>query len=501
MPSPTGPALLAPTATPPTDRTPRPARLTGALAAVSAAAIAVAGCSGAPSGTGGATTPPGATTSAGATPTTGSGTGSPAPTVTPTATATIPNDAVGRRLRWMVGQMNTDPVAGDVSTHFTDAFLAQVPPAQWLVMLGQLRAQAPWVVESVETDGSAGAAVLVAQGRRYRLTMTVADSGRIDGALLKEAAQGEPATDWAGVQRRATSAAPQTSILAAQVAADGTVQVVHRSGDQGLRPIASMFKLYVLAAVAEGVRAGRLTWDTPLTLTAADKTLPSGTLQERPDGSKVSVREAATLMIRISDNTAADLLMRTVGEPAVRAAAARAGHRHPAAITPFLTPKQMFWLAYGDSQAAVAAREAWQGGADGARRRELLAAVPMPGPGPSSIDPNSTHWRQGVEWFATPEEIVLAQLRLDELAGTPAGRPLREILTANGGIEVAGWTDQAFKGGSDAGVIALSFLAPAAAPGGRRQALVMIGTGDGPVDDETFVAATGDAARLLAADR
>lgn len=499
MRSPTGPSSALAAHGRCTARPLRAARLGGLLAAVCAAAIAVGGCSAATPGTpSGSAGPAGAATSTGAV----SPTGSPGagPAITPTATVTIPSDAVGRQLRWMVGQMNSDAVTADTSTRFTDAFLAQVPPAQWLLMLGQLRAQAPWVVESVETDGSTGAATLVARGRRYRLTMTVADSGRIDGALLKEAAQGQAATDWAGVERRAVSAAPQTSILAAQVAADGTLEVVHRSGDQGLRPIASMFKLYVLAAVAEQVRAGRLGWDTRLTLTAADKTLPSGTLQERPDGATISVREAAALMIRISDNTAADLLMRTVGEPAVRAAAARAGHRHPEAITPFLTPKQMFWLAYGNAEAAVAARGAWRS-ADVARRRELLAAVPMPGPGPEAIDPHSTHWRQGIEWFATPEEIVRAHLRLDELAGTTAGRPLREILTANGGVQVTGWKDQAFKGGSDAAVIALSFLAPAAAPGGRRQALVMIGTGDGPVDEETFVAATGDAARLLAEDR
>lgn len=464
-----------------------------ALTALTALTLTLAACStGDEPGSAPTPAPTGATGPAVVTPT--------GPVVTPTATATFPADAVGDQLRWMVGQMNTGQVDSDVSSRFSPTFLQQVPTAQWLVMLGQLRVQAPWVVESVTTDGAIGAADLIAQGRRYRLTMNLDQAGRIDGALLKEAARGEAATDWAGVEARAQLAAPQTSILAADVAADGTLSVVHRSGEQGLRPIASMFKLYVLAAVAEKVRGGALTWDTPLTLTADDKTLPSGTLQNRPDGTRLSVREAATQMIRVSDNTAAQLLMRTVGEPAVRAAAARAGHTHPEAIIPFLTPRQMFWLGYDDSQQAADARSRWQE-SDEATRRRLLASVPMNGPGPESFDRGSTHWQAGIEWFATPQEVVAAHLYLDRLAGENGLAPLREMLTANGGIPVQGWSQQAFKGGSDAGVIAMSFLAPAPAGGGPRQALVMIGTSDRPVDEETFIAATGDAARLLAQTR
>lgn len=484
--------------------------VTRAACVLTAATLALGACGG-DTGDGGdgadgpgspaATSSPNATGSPNAPQATGA-TGNPSPAqspVTPTATAGFPADAVGGQLRWMVGQMNSDTVQSDLTDRFSTTFLTEVPPAQWLVMLGQLRAQGPWVVEEVSTHDRTGAATLVSQGRRYRLTMTLDDAGRIDGALLNEAARGQAATDWAGVVTRAELAAPQVSILAADVAADGSLKVAHRSGDQWLRPIASMAKLYVLAAVTEAVRDGDLTWDTPLTLTAADKTLPSGTLQDRADGSTVSVREAADLMIRISDNTAADLLIRTVGEPQVRAAANRAGHRHPAGITPFLTPRQMFWLGYGDSEQAKAARSGWAA-ADEATRRRLLAAVPMDGPGPQNIDPNSAHWRSGIGWFATPAEVVAAQLYLDRLAGTPAGQPLRQILTTNGGIAVEGWSGQAFKGGSDSGVIALSFLAPATGSG-SRQALVMIGTGDKAVDEETFVAAAGDAARLLAAAR
>ena len=83
------------------------------------------------------------------------------------------------------------------------------------------------------------------------------------------------------------------------------------------RPLGSMFKLYVLGTVAERIRSGAFGWDTELTITPELKSLAGGQLQDRPDGSKVTVLEATRLMISISDNTATDLLIHKVGKKAV----------------------------------------------------------------------------------------------------------------------------------------------------------------------------------------
>ena len=54
-------------------------------------------------------------------------------------------------------------------------------------------------------------------------------------------------------------------------------------------------------------------------LTEADRSLPSGTLQDAPIGSRYTLRDLAARMIRESDNTATDLLLRTVGRAGVEA--------------------------------------------------------------------------------------------------------------------------------------------------------------------------------------
>ena len=420
------------------------------------------------------------------------------PSVTPTATATFPSDRVGAAMQWFVGQMNSDPVESDLAKRFTEEYLAQVPAEQMVILFGELRMQGPWVTEDVQTRGTDGVATLVSgQGMRFTLSMQLDGNGLISGALINSAAKGSTATTWEGVVERARLGAPEVAALAGTVDADGRLSAAFELDADTPHPVGSVFKLYVLAAVAEKVAAGELAWDRELTLEAGDKTLPSGTLQNEPDGTRITVQDAATRMISISDNTATDLLMRVGGEQAILDAAQNAGNDNPQGITPFLSPKQMFWLMGDSSDPAKAARDQWAGAPE-EKRRELLAAVDMPGPGPK-FDPNTVQWPTGIEWFVSARDLVDLHVYLQKLSASPTGAPLQTVLTTNPGLPVPGWTRTAFKGGSNVGVVTTSFYARAGeGDDAPRQVLVMLGRGNAPVDENTFIAAVGDAAALLA---
>lgn len=112
----------------------------------------------------------------------------------------------------------------------------------------------------------------------------------------------------------------------------------------GVGPLGSMFKLYVLGAVAKQVAAGGLRWDDPLRITSDVKSLLSGDLQNRPDDSTVTVREAAVQIISISDNTASDLLAHRVGRSAVEIAQTELGSTHSGLYGPFLRTRKLFAL-------------------------------------------------------------------------------------------------------------------------------------------------------------
>ncbi len=96
-------------------------------------------------------------------------------------------------------------------------------------------------------------------------------------------------------------------------------------------PMQSVFKLPLAVAVLQQVEAGKLRLDQPLTITRKDLSLFHSPLARQFKGESATypVQELIRLAAGMSDNTAADRLMREIGGPQVvtamlRAAACRA---------------------------------------------------------------------------------------------------------------------------------------------------------------------------------
>jgi beta-lactamase class A len=80
---------------------------------------------------------------------------------------------------------------------------------------------------------------------------------------------------------------------------------------------ASTIKLPILCALFDLVAAGKVRWDEKLTLHDADKISGSGVLQEFADGTQLTVRDVAHVMIVVSDNTATNLILDRITADAV----------------------------------------------------------------------------------------------------------------------------------------------------------------------------------------
>ncbi|MGH7476474.1 MAG: serine hydrolase [Longimicrobiales bacterium] len=78
-------------------------------------------------------------------------------------------------------------------------------------------------------------------------------------------------------------------------------------------PSASVIKVPLLVEVMDQVERGRLRLDEPIMLLDIDKQPGSGVLQFLDTPHELSVRDAAFLMIALSDNTATNLLIDKVG--------------------------------------------------------------------------------------------------------------------------------------------------------------------------------------------
>lgn len=424
----------------------------------------------------------------------------PSATVTTTATPATGTDSPARtQLAWVVAMLN-DPTltTEEYDERFADAFRDQVPYADFLAITQQAAASAPFTLQNVDEAGTGLiATVMAVDGTEVLVNLSTDPDGRINGLLLQPAEPPEldnpPATIEEAFERLRDHGT--TTAVAARIeqGADQPecVTIAGADPDQPA-PIGSAFKLYVLGAVADAVEFGDLGWTDTLILSDADISLPSGTLQNEPVGTEVTVREAAGAMISISDNTATDLLIRAVGREAVEAGQAGWGHHDPALNVPFLTTRELFVLKTADA----GTQDAYIAGDVATRRQilEQLASVDLLtiDLGAFMADPVRP---DELEWFATPLDLCRVLARLLEASERPGLAPLADILTGNPGVPATAgrWDQIAFKGGSEPGLITMAWAVTDDA--GHRYAL----TGSVVNPDEAFD--PGEAILLLAAAR
>lgn len=80
---------------------------------------------------------------------------------------------------------------------------------------------------------------------------------------------------------------------------------------------ASTIKLPILCALESLIDAGKVRWDERLVLKADDKVTGSGVMGNLADGTDLTVRNVAILMIIVSDNTATNLILDRITADAV----------------------------------------------------------------------------------------------------------------------------------------------------------------------------------------
>ena len=211
-----------------------------------------------------------------------------------------------------------------------------------------------------------------------------------------------------------------------------------------------MFKLFVFAELVREAEAKERRWTDVVPL--GPPSLPSGVTQNWPRRLPVTLATLATEMISISDNTATDTLIETLGHAKVDAMRANVGNTRGS--LPMLSTLEAFSLKMPRNEAL---RNRWIAGEVAERRQVLRELQPtlttidfsaLAGP-PLHIDT--------VEWPATMTEIVNV---LDLLRRTRSQTAV-DILGINASLPVAErsrFDIIGYKGGSESGVIAMSWL-------------------------------------------
>lgn len=267
-----------------------------------------------------------------------------------------------------------------------------------------------------------------------------------------QAASASPVA-WASLDQQVSQYAPEHNLLVAELTGD-TCQTIHAFRADEQLAIASTFKIYVLGEVARQVQDGSLSWDAPVTITDSLRSMPSGDFAWMPAGRQATVRDLATAMMRNSDNTATDHLIGLVGREQVESAFAAYGHADPAVNEPLLLTRELFAIKMWQSAE-------WMARYAAASNEEQLQLLTSEIDG-MTINPSGGwgKWNgptaiEGIEWFASADDLCRAMTMLWSLGGEPGLEPVREILTRNrGGVADATlWPKAGFKGGYEAGVV------------------------------------------------
>jgi beta-lactamase class A len=371
---------------------------------------------------------------------------------------TLPNSPAGTQLRWLLSSVANAPLSqGEIASHFDASFLGEISAAQINAVLAKLPAARGSLVGLLAEAPSSLIAIASFGTQRENVSLSVDGSGLIDGLRLGPTAS---VSSWSEIDTTMAALAPNVSFLAARVS-KGSCQPIHQLAASTPRPLASEFKLFVLGALANQVATGQVRWSQELTvenqLRSSGNPVGSGSLQFSPAGTKVSVLEAATKMISISDNTAADMLINLVGRPAVEAQVQH-WSSHSGLDVPFLSTREMVLLHYVDYpmlanaylNRAPSEREAFLG---------------------SSVDPLSLNQVQGstqprdidkIEWFGSPDDVCRAFVGLQRLSHQSKLSPMASIFSVNKGgigLDPTEWPAVWFKGGSEPGVLTLAFMA------------------------------------------
>ena len=372
-------------------------------------------------------------------------------------TATVPPTPLEQRaddvLKFLQGTLKPEQV-------FAPTFLAAVSPAQLAAINQDLTRSygKATVISRLDKKSDTNAVLLIDFDKGYRATVNIDIGGAaphlVDGLLLTSTEKIDATLD--GIVAELKRLPGQTALTVARLNDDGFAPVVSYNSDAPLA-IGSAFKLYVLGELTRSVAAGERNWADIIAL--RESSFPSGFLQDWPAGSPLTLHTLAGLMISQSDNTATDQLIETLGREKIERILPTLGNAHAARNIPFLKTRELFALKGAPTQdnakryvnsSVAAKRELLAGTVANFKTEDLNAAFLL----------KPTYLNQ-LEWFASTDDLVRALNWLRLHSETAPTRQVRGILSINKALTAdaaARWNYVGFKGGSETGVLNLSYL-------------------------------------------
>jgi hypothetical protein len=330
---------------------------------------------------------------------------------------------------------------------------------------------------------------------RVELDTDSSQSDKISGLLFQPAGDLDPSlASWSQVDDAIAKVAPNVSLFAADL--DQACAPIHAQKSDARMALGSAFKLYVLAELAKEVDASQRSFSDKIAIQDALKSLPSGEFQNEAVGTEFTVQKFAENMISISDNTATDHLLATLGRTNVEAMVASSGHHAPADLRPFISTRELFtlklMLSSAEQDAYVAASEA--------DKRTMLTSFASRDPRTAAVAWTTPKRIDELEWFASGEDLCKLALVLKGYMQKPTTKPIGDILAINPGLAdgAGAFSYIGYKGGSEPGVFVMSWIVRRKSDSGWRFLSVAYNDTSAPIDERRAEYVAGAARALLA---
>lgn len=332
---------------------------------------------------------------------------------------TLPQGAAPRQMRWVVQEIqspNTTPL--EIRNHFSPSFLEQVSIAELQARFDDLRGRLsnPEISDLITATPVFTRAIFHnpnsnSGGVFIAVNTTYANGGLITGfnyatGLGRNGSNVSAADVNKNFEQLGNSfnnVAENTSMLVAKIENDQCTAIFNRRGRR-VQPTGSIFKLWVLGALAQEIRAGRIPANTMVPFDA-DEIVPAGArINDTPLNRQIPIRDLANLMIGVSDNTATDHLHELVGRTRIEQTLLNFGNRNPRFMRPFLSTNEQFHIFWSLSP-TLANRYANSG--DAQQRAILTNSIEPLGP-VTEFRQNNTAALLKSSWAASAFDVCQA---------------------------------------------------------------------------------------------
>lgn len=372
----------------------------------------------------------------------------------------LPNTPAAQQMDWIIDQLAaTTTSQQDITDRFDPATLAGISAAQWQAFFDTLRSIVPGgTIQDIITMTPTQIRVLVGNANEPAngqfVTLRV---GYSSGLIRSFGASGFPLNgsstglsvrsfNYTQTADRLATLADDLGVLVARIDETGQCQPIFERNASSPLSTASIFKVWVVGAVARAIEDGVIS-SADLVPLVADYLTPGGTINDEALGTEFSVTDLAALMLGISDNTATEALFRLVGRDRNEAILTEFNHANQDAMLPFLSMNEAFHLYWTVSPADATA---YVSGTEQFQRDYLNNTLTPLGPVTSFPQANASVLVDSL-WQASATDVCNAMAGLRRFTDTSEGFALADQAY---GAETVGvnirnrWERVWFKGGS-----------------------------------------------------